>query len=93
MIGVQIRFGLYRPYDLGLDKNQMYLIKDPYIQNFMSFAPLGAMLQHPPIWSLHTLLSPFYVDISILCISKQAILWIQMPLKIDLLFDSSSMRT
>ena len=38
---------LYRSYDLDWNKNQMYLPKDPHMQNFRSFGPLGAELQTP----------------------------------------------
>ena len=46
-------------YDFELNKNQNKRTKDPQMQNFMSFGPLGAELQHPSYWSSHTLLSPF----------------------------------
>ena len=51
---------LQSPYDLGFDKIQNKPIKDPYMQNFMSFGQWGADLQHPSWRSLHTLLSPFF---------------------------------
>ena len=37
-------------YDLDLNKNQMYLPKDPHMQNFKLIGPLGAELQTPPCW-------------------------------------------
>ena len=36
-------------YDLDLNKNQMYLPKDPHMQNFKLIGPLGADLQTPPV--------------------------------------------
>ena len=50
---------LLKTCDLGTDKNQNKRAKDPHIQNFMSFGPLGAELQHPSQWNLLTLLPPF----------------------------------
>ena len=39
---------LWWPCDLGLTKNQMYISKDPHMQNFRSFGSLWAELQlHP----------------------------------------------
>ena len=40
---------LYMSYDLDLNKNQMYLPKDPHMQNFKLIGPLGADLQTPPV--------------------------------------------
>ena len=57
---------LLKPSSHDLYRSQhcsgLQITKVPHMQNlnFMSFDPLGAELQHPSQWSLHTLLPPLF---------------------------------